>query len=241
MPFLRVVRDKRGYETTYLMHWFRDGQRQRSKILYVSRAPGGVRVGRQVLDAEAVREIEAAHPDIEFDWQAVREQKQVIDTAPEPRRRRKAEAEAPKPKPAAVPAAQPSTARPAVPSTIEGETPAEQMAFLALWHPQLRDRIAQRVSDPSRREALLALAERLNAGAWTDADQITSGLESAAEALERLAHVFARRRRRARKRGAGGAAASAGSAESREVADTALDSPSDADSGPDGEEPHLVD
>ena len=29
MPFLRVIRDKRGYETTYLMHLYREGHRQR--------------------------------------------------------------------------------------------------------------------------------------------------------------------------------------------------------------------
>ena len=48
---------------------------------------------------------------------------------------------------------------------------------------------------------LLALAERLNSAAWTDVDQITAGLQQAAEALERLSHVFAKRRRRSKKRG----------------------------------------
>jgi hypothetical protein len=47
---------------------------------------------------------------------------------------------------------------------------------------------------------LLALAERLNSAAWTDVDQITAGLQQAAEALERLSHVFAKRRRRSKKR-----------------------------------------
>jgi hypothetical protein len=65
----------------------------------------------------------------------------------------------------------------------------------------LRERIPQRTSDPARQEALLALAERLNPAAWTDADQITTGLQEAAEALDRLSHVFAKRRRRGRKKG----------------------------------------
>jgi hypothetical protein len=39
------------------------------------------------------------------------------------------------------------------------------------------------------------LAERLNSSAWTDADQIAAGLQEAGEALERLSHVFSRRRR----------------------------------------------
>ena len=88
MPFLRVLRDKRGYETTYLMHWFREGSRQRSKILYVFRTPPGVKVGRDPVDPDVIREIEAHYPDIEFDWRALRENQQVIDTSPEPRRPR---------------------------------------------------------------------------------------------------------------------------------------------------------
>jgi hypothetical protein len=51
-----------------------------------------------------------------------------------------------------------------------------------------------------RQQTLFALAERLNASTWTDADQITAGLQQAAEALERFSHVFARRRRRGRRR-----------------------------------------
>ena len=87
--------------------------------------------------------------------------------------------------------------RPPIPSAIEGATPDEQIAFLARWYPIVRERIPQRTADPARREALLALAERLNPAAWTDADQIVGGLQQAAEALERLSRVFARRRRRA--------------------------------------------
>ena len=59
MPFLRVIRDKRGYETTYLMHLYREGHRQRSRILYVFRSPGGVRVGRGVRVAVGVSVIAA--------------------------------------------------------------------------------------------------------------------------------------------------------------------------------------
>ena len=88
MPFLRVLRDKRGYETTYLMHWFRDGNRQRSRILYLFRTPPGVKVGRDPIDPSIIREIESLHPEIEFDWRALRENQQIVDIAPEPRRQR---------------------------------------------------------------------------------------------------------------------------------------------------------
>jgi hypothetical protein len=88
--------------------------------------------------------------------------------------------------------------------TIEGATPDEQIAFLTKWYPIVRDRIPRRTSDPARQEALLALAERINPSAWTDADQITTGLQQASEALERLSRVFAKRRRRSKKRTADG-------------------------------------
>jgi hypothetical protein len=224
VPFLRVIRDKRGYETTYLMHWYREGARQRSRILYVFRSPGGVRVGRESLEPEVLRDIEAHYPDITFDWKAVLDNRQIVDTTPDmrrPRKRRRSEDEAaagtetgpPSVQPSARSAVEGHTAvggprphggeggapRPSIPSAIEGATPDEQTAFLARWYPIVRERIPQRTADPVRRDALLALAERLNPTAWTDADQIAAGLQQAGEALERLSRVFARRRRRARR------------------------------------------
>lgn len=210
MPFLRVVRDKRGYETTYLMHWYREGNRQRSRILYIFRTPGGVRVGRQALEPEVLRNIEAQYPEIEFDWKAVLDNQQVVEPTPEIRRIRKnrrgeQDAEAPATAPAAPPAAeaQPRTnGAPApvpIPAQLEGGTPGEQVEFLTTWYPRLRERIPQRISDPVRQEALLALAERLNPAGWIDADQIAAGLRQASEALDRLARVLSRRRRRSRK------------------------------------------
>ena len=209
MPFLRVIRDKRGYETTYLMHLYRDGARQRSKILYVFRTPGGVRVGRDPLEPEVLRQIESQYPDIQFNWATVRETQQVIETSIEPRRRRPRREDeipavaSPTPvapvAPPAAPAA-PAPPRLVIPTVIEGATPDERIAFLTHWHPIIRERIPHRTSDPGRQEALNALADRLNPANWTDADEITAGLQQAAEALERLSHVFAKRRRRGRRK-----------------------------------------
>ena len=213
MPFLRVIRDKRGYETTYLMHLYREGHRQRSRILYVFRSPGGVRVGRGALDPDVLRELEAQYPDIAFDWKDVREHQQHIEISPEPRRRKPPKREeavataapdvqAPPPAPAPAPPS-PSTPAPspgAVPSAIEGATPDDQIAFLGRWYALIRERIPRRTSDPIRQEALIALTERLNPASWTDADQIAAGLQQASEALERLSRVFSRRRRRTRRR-----------------------------------------
>ena len=219
MPFLRVVRDKRGYETTYLMHWYRDGNRQRSRILYVFRTPGAMRVGREALEPDVLRDIESQHPGIAFDWKAVVANRQVVESAPEPRRPRKrrrpdegAVVETPGPGAPGAPAAGVSDrapaaapARPSVPSAVQGATPDEQIAFLNQWYPIVRDRILQRMSNPARRDALLALAERLNPAAWTDADEIAAGLERATEALARLSRVFSRRRRRPRRSSTGSA------------------------------------
>ena len=207
MPFLRVIRDKRGYETTYLMHWLRDGSRQRSRILYVFRTPGGVRVGRESLEPDVLREIESRHPDINFDWKTLFANQQLVESSSEPRRprKRKREEEPAAPAAAAAPPAgepesqvAPAPPRPSIPASLQGATPDEQIAFLNHWYPLVRERIPQRTSDPARLEALTALAERLNPAAWTDADQIAEGLVRAAEALERLSHVFSRRRRRRR-------------------------------------------
>ncbi len=162
MPFLRVIRDKRGYETTYLCHWFRDGNRQRSRVLYVFRTPGGVRVGRDPLDPEILRELEARHPEIEFEWKSIRDNQQVIEPAPDQRRRRPktdaaetviASPAAPPPS-AAVPAPAnsadaPEAERPTpVPSVIAGATADEQIAFLGEWYTAIRERIEKRVKPP---------------------------------------------------------------------------------------------
>ena len=209
MPFLRVIRDKRGYETTYLMHWYREGGRQRSRILYVFRSPGGACVGREPLEPDVLRVLESQYPDIAFEWKSVLANRQIIESAPEPRRKKRrtpdGEAAAPAPETAGVetppaPAAQqPSAARVPIPSGLQGSTPEEQIAFLNHWYPLIKERIPVRTTDAVRQEALLALAERVNTAAWTDADQIAAGLARAGEALERLSRVFSRRRRRPRR------------------------------------------
>lgn len=241
MPFLRVIRDKRGYETTYLMHWFREGNRQRSRILYVFRSPGGVRVGRNPLEPDVLRQIEREHPGIEFDWKAVVDNQQVVEPLSDQRRPRRRDAPpapraAVEPPPRVEPAAPQPPQRPAVPSVIDGATPDEQIAFLTIWYPRLRERVPKRTGDPARQEALLALTERLNPSNWTDADQTTSGLQLAAEALERLSHVFARRRRRSR-RPAAAAGAAAGAA--APAADAGPSPPDQATAPPAAEPSHL--
>ena len=81
MPFLRFARDKRGYETTSLVHAVRHGGRSRQRILYWFRTPPGVKVGRPALDEEAIRWIEEHNPDIEFNWAKILEAEPPADTS----------------------------------------------------------------------------------------------------------------------------------------------------------------
>lgn len=69
MPFLRLTRDRRGFENTFLMHADQPGERPR--LLYWYRTAPGIVLGRAPLDEDAIRTIEEQHPDIEFDWPAI--------------------------------------------------------------------------------------------------------------------------------------------------------------------------
>ncbi len=69
MPFLRLTRDRRGFEHTYLLHADRPGEKPR--VLYWYRTAPDVLIGRPALDEDAIRQIEEQHPHIEFDWPAI--------------------------------------------------------------------------------------------------------------------------------------------------------------------------
>ena len=86
MPFLRLTRDRRGFENTFLMHADRPGDRPR--LLYWYRTAPGIVQGRSPLDEDAIRTIEEQHPDIDFDWPAILALSEVMtpeDEAPPPR------------------------------------------------------------------------------------------------------------------------------------------------------------
>ena len=73
MPYLRYSRDKRGYEHTYVLHGSRSGGRPR--VLYWFRTPPNVSVGRDALDTDAIRVIEASNPELRFDWVKMRRER----------------------------------------------------------------------------------------------------------------------------------------------------------------------
>jgi hypothetical protein len=83
VAFLRLTRDRRGYENTFLLHAAYPGARP--TVLYWYRSAPGVRVGRPALDEDAIRTIEEQHPDIDFDWPHILEVGAIIE--PEVERR----------------------------------------------------------------------------------------------------------------------------------------------------------
>jgi hypothetical protein len=69
VPFVRVTRDKRGYEHIYLMQASgRRGKGAAPRTLYVFRTPPGVKVGREPFDETVRRTIEDQNPGVYFDW-----------------------------------------------------------------------------------------------------------------------------------------------------------------------------
>jgi hypothetical protein len=73
VPFLRIFRDKRGYEYFSLVHTplARRGK-PRQRVLYWFRSPPNIKVGRSPFDEEVMRALEAQNPDVVFDWDALR-------------------------------------------------------------------------------------------------------------------------------------------------------------------------
>ena len=119
MPFLRLTRDRRGFENTFLMHADRPGDRPR--LLYWYRTAPGITLGRSPLDEDAIRTIEEQHPDIDFDWPAILALAEVMtpeEEAParpqaQPRqqgRRQRPRDQRPQPQPSASPRDQSASA-----------------------------------------------------------------------------------------------------------------------------------
>jgi hypothetical protein len=113
---------------------------------------------------------------------------------------------------------------------------AEGVARLRARYAEIRSRIAERISDPARRDELGVTAERLNPDTWKTADEVTAGLEQYEAVLASLRDVIGRRRRKRRRGGRrdqAAAAAAQGSATESSPDEDAGDEPEDegADSG----------
>ena len=115
MPFLRFSRDRRGYESTFLVHTYRRRGTLRSQVLYWFRSPPDVKVGRVALDDDVMRAIEERHPDLSFDWPKILQRRlpprSTDDSAGERRRRRQAASKSTHPRTASKRAAPKAPAR----------------------------------------------------------------------------------------------------------------------------------
>jgi hypothetical protein len=231
LPFIRCSRDKRGYESTYVMHVYRPGQgTSRTRVLYLFRSPAHLKVGRQSLDPEVMEALDHTHPDLRFDWQGLvseRDRERGSDRGerhdrydrPErdARDRRDRQAARPAPPPRPAPSAPPPAPAVVVPddASLLGRTlGAQQAARLRTRYAEVLQRVHRRARTPEDLDRLRARAERLNPEDWADEASIRSQSQAAdAEWNAIMAELPSRRRGRrgGRNRGAGRPMASDGS------------------------------
>lgn len=216
MPFLRLTRDRRGFEHTFLLHADVPGETPR--VLYWYRTAPSVLIGRPALDEEAIRSIEEQHPHIEFDWPAILALREAMppeeepepDRGPRPRRSGRREPPPPRSQRAAmtpVAAEDPLAAIDAVSieaSPVPGEVMAEPPAVptthglleelvgrdiatrLRGRYSELLARIHERGFDEATLAGWLARAEPLDPDAWLTADAVLDGVRQADARFETL-------------------------------------------------------
>jgi hypothetical protein len=214
VPFLRHARDKRGYETTFVMHSFRPGAGQasgRTRLLYMFRSPSNRKVGRNLLDPEVMEALEHTHPDLTFDWTALLRTPAL--TAPDPDRdrsdrdrerdrdrgrqrrdeRRERQSEAKREAAAAV------TPAPAVimedDSLLGRVLGAAEAARVRAAFSELTQRIVRRSRTPEERDRLTERAARLNPDDWSDESLVKAGAAQFGVELEAIRQELPRRRR----------------------------------------------
>ena len=209
MTYVRVTRDQRGYETTFLLHSARPGAPAR--VLYWYRTAPGVRVGRPALDEDAIRAIEEQHPEIDFDWHELLEEAASEPTEVErrPERRRKpgrpledeGERSAADTSADEVPAMLPDQPPPAVEDAEEEEEVAtsgppnpllEQLVGreiamrLRARYREVALRVREAVVNDETRAAWESRAAALDPDRWTTPQEILFGVEHAADLFDEL-------------------------------------------------------
>ena len=208
MPFLRLARDERGYETTMLLHAPHPGQRPR--VLYWYRSAPGIRVGRPALDEDAIRTIEEQHPEIEFDWPHILEvgaampieverRPERVPRGRETERRRKGARPPESMEPVEV---EPVELVEALigndEASLEPEAPVHAPDLLAelvgrdiatrlrARYADITARIHQMEADDATRAAWHTRAEPLNPDSWITPDEILAGVSRADELFDDL-------------------------------------------------------
>lgn len=216
MPFLRLTRDRRGIEHTFLLHAASPGERPR--VLYWYRTAPDVLIGRAALDEEAIRTIEEQHPEIEFDWPAILALREAMPPEEEqtpvrqPRRGRGGRREGGPPRPAerraaaAAPIAIPEPpaeaeaeaeaefapdtfTEPEVPTTrglLEELVGREIATRLRARHAEVMARIHDQGFDAATLEQWVSRAETLDPDTWLTPDAVLTGVRDADARFEEL-------------------------------------------------------
>jgi hypothetical protein len=193
LPFIRYARDKRGYESTFVMHAYRAGQGgARTRVLYFFRSPSNLKIGRRPLDAEVQEALEHTHPDLSFDWDMLLREPPPARFEPRERARRPTRSEAARPQP-------PAEAQAAV--VIEDESVlgrtlgAREAARLRGRYNDLLQRVARRARTPEERDRLTDRLMRLNPDDWADEAAVRAGVAGVESEWEAIASELPQRRR----------------------------------------------
>jgi len=198
VPFIRYNRDKRGYESTFVMHAYRSPQgAQQTRVLYFFRSPSNLQVGRRALDEEVVEALEHMHPDLAFDWPA------LLRERGESRPEQRPPARWPGPASgrrtpggrAETPAVQPVEVVVEDQSLLGRVLGAAEAGRLRRRFSETRQRIARRARTPEDRDQLSERAERLNPDEWADETAVREKAVTFDADLDAIADELPGRRR----------------------------------------------
>jgi len=192
VPFIRHTRDKRGYESTYVMHAYRptSNEPNRTRVLYLFRTPSHVRIGRQALEAEVMEALEHTHPDLSFDWTSLVREPVVVRSEPERPNRPQ------RPPPRPVPAAPPPVVVELEDESLLGKVlGAAAAARLRQRYNDLSQRILRRARTPEERDRLTERLKRLNPDDWSDEGSVRSSAQSVEAEWDAIAVELPSRRR----------------------------------------------
>jgi hypothetical protein len=195
VPFVRYTRDRRGYETTYLMHGYRAAQGPgQTRVLYFFRSPAHVKVGRRAFDDEAREALEHTHPDLNFDWTALgREPSPYHFEDREQRGGANGRRGVGRPQPA-------SPAAPADDTVLGRTLGTAEAARLRTRYGELVQRINRRAPTPEDRIRLIDRVERLNPDEWAEEASVRTGVQTVEAAWDEIRRELPSRRRGGRRR-----------------------------------------
>jgi hypothetical protein len=193
VPFIRYARDKRGYESTFIMHAYRGTNgASRTRVLYVFRSPSNVKVGRRAIEAEVREALEHTHPDLSFDWDGMLHEPAMPRFEPRERTQRPERHDRNRGRTAPDPPIAPVIED----ESLLGRTlGAREAARLRRRYSDLVQRIARRARTPEERDRLTERLVRLNPDEWPDEAAIRAAAASVESEWDALDAELPQRRR----------------------------------------------